>query len=186
MINAIESRALLIVRSYNMPPRVFAVRFLQHPIPGAGVLVPLLTSRQVHWTELPLAHRVFNTGFEATFLFFVTDLQPILNDVNPAFGNDLLHNRAQLEKAAILLFGAKSHHVFHSGSVIPTSVEDDDFTSRRKVREVALYVHLPLLSIGGRGQRDDTKHPRADTFSYRANRASFAGSVAPLKYDDDP
>src|SRR6185295_506358 len=40
MRNAVQSCALLVIRSYDVPGRMFRIRGLQHPIACAGVVVP--------------------------------------------------------------------------------------------------------------------------------------------------
>ena len=51
--------------------------------------------------------------------------------------------------------------------------------------DISLDIHLRLLALGRRRQRDDTKHPRADTFGDRLDHAALAGAVAPLEHDAD-
>ena len=50
-----------------------------------------------------------------------------------------------------LFCGAKAHYSFYTGTVVPTSVEDDDLTGSRKMRDVALDIHLRMLSLGRGG-----------------------------------
>ena len=53
------------------------------------------------------------------------------------------------------------------------------------MRQIALHVHLALLALGRRGQRDDAEHARADALGDRLDRAALAGAVAPLEDDAD-
>ena len=53
------------------------------------------------------------------------------------------------------------------------------------MRQVALHVHLALLALGRRRQRDDAKHARAHALGDRLDRAALAGAVAALEHDAD-
>jgi len=53
------------------------------------------------------------------------------------------------------------------------------------VLHVALHVHLRLLALGRRRQRDDTEDARADALGDRLDGAALAGAVAPLEDDED-
>ncbi len=98
----------------------------------------------------------------------------------------LLELGADFQEALVLLLGAEAHDMFDAGAVVPAAIEDHDFAGRREVRQVALYIHLRLLAIGGRGQRHEPKDARADALGQRADRAALAGSVAAFEDDDDP
>ena len=98
----------------------------------------------------------------------------------------ILHLRANLEKGAVLLLGAEPHNVFDAEAVVPTPVEDHDFTRGRKMLHVALHVHLRLLAVGGRGQGHESEHARADALGEGLDRAPLAGGVAALENDDHP
>ena len=54
-----------------------------------------------------------------------------------------------------------------------------------KCGDVALDVHLRLLALGRRGQRDDAEHARAHPLGDRLDRAALAGGVAALEHDAD-
>ena len=92
---------------------------------------------------------------------------------------------AQLEESLVLLLGAKAHHVFDAGAVVPAAIEDHDLARGGKMLHVALQVHLSLLAIRWRGQRDDAKYARAHAFGDGLDCAAFAGPVAALEDDDD-
>ena len=88
------------------------------------------------------------------------------------------------EEAGVLLLRAKAHHILDAEAVIPTAVEDDDLARRREVLHVTLHIHLRLLAIGRRRQRDGAKHAGADPLGQGANGAAFARGVAALEDDD--
>src|SRR5581483_6171935 len=90
------------------------------------------------------------------------------------------------EKLPVLIFGTKSHHVLNPGAVIPTPVEDDDFTPGGQLLNVALGMELRFLPIVRRGEGDDAKNARADTLHDALDHATFPGSVSSFKKDDNP
>ena len=85
----------------------------------------------------------------------------------------------------MLLRRAEAHDVLDAGPVVPAAVEDHDLAAGREALDVALDVHLGLLAIGRRRQRDDAEHTRAHPLGERLDGAALAGRVAPLEDDDD-
>src|SRR5258708_2537597 len=120
---------------------------------------------------------------EATLLLVITHLEPDLNDLNAAVHDISFDRRAQFEKLPMLLLAAKAHHIFHPRSVVPTPIEDHDFAGGREMLHVTLQVHLRLLAVGRRRQRDEAEYPRAYALSNGLNRSAFAGRVAALEHD---
>ena len=51
------------------------------------------------------------------------------------------------------------------------------------MRQIPLHVHLALLTLVRRGQRDDTKYPRADALGDRLDGPPLAGTVTALEDD---
>ena len=76
--------------------------------------------------------------------------------------------------------------MFDAGAVVPAPIEDDDFSGRRKLFNIALHEKLRLLPLGWRRKSDDPEDPRADPFGDRANGAAFACGVASLERNNDP
>ena len=91
----------------------------------------------------------------------------------------------QFEKAGVLFLRAEAHHIFDARAVVPTAVEDHDLARRREMLHVALHIHLRLLAVGRRRQRDEAKHARADALGQGADGAALARGVAALEDDDD-
>ena len=91
----------------------------------------------------------------------------------------------RLEEPPVLLGRAEAHDVFDAGPIVPAAVEDHDLARRREMLDIALHVHLALLAVRRRWQRDDAEHPRADAFGDRLDGATLAGGVTPLEHDDD-
>src|SRR5690242_13027409 len=186
MRDAFETRLPLVIRRYDIPGCVFRIGCLQHAVAGARVVVPSLSRGQIHRTELPLAQRVFDAGFESSLLLLVAHLEPVLDQHDPAIDDILLDHRAEFKGALVLFLCAETHDVFDAETVVPTAVPNDDFTSRREVRHVPLNVHLGLLAIGRRGERHEAEYTWADALGDGANCAAFPSPVAALKDDHDP
>jgi len=51
----------------------------------------------------------------------------------------------------MLLLGAKSHDRFDHGTVVPTTVEEDDFTLVRQLANVSLKIPLASFFVGRPG-----------------------------------
>src|SRR6266850_211078 len=154
MSNAIQPRFFLVVRPNDVPRCMLAVGCLQHLVSRTGILVPAAKRLQVHGAKLPLAERVSNPRFKSTLLLFLSDFHPILDENDPTVHHVLLKFGAEIQEPSMLFFGAKTHHVFHSGAVVPASVEDDNLPGGRKMLHVTLHVHLTFFAVGWSGQRD--------------------------------
>ena len=98
----------------------------------------------------------------------------------------LLDQRHDLQElGAPASSSAEPHHALDARAVVPAAVEDHDFARRRQVLHVALDVHLALLALGRRRQRNDAEHARTDPFGDRLDRAALAGGVAAFEHDAD-
>jgi hypothetical protein len=148
------------------------------------VIEPALARWQVHGAQLPLAERIADARLEATPLLLVAHLQPYLDQLNAAVHDELLDQGAQFQETPVLLLGAEAHDVLHPGAVVPAPVEDDDFPRGGKMRKIALQVHLRLLAVRRRGQRDHAKHPGAHPLRDGADRTPLAGGIPTLEDDD--
>jgi hypothetical protein len=84
-----------------------------------------------------------------------------------------------------LFLRAEAHHAFDARAVVPAPVEKHDFARRRQMRQITLHVHLRLLALGGRGQRDHAEDARAHALGDCLDRAALARAVAPFEYDAD-
>jgi hypothetical protein len=84
-----------------------------------------------------------------------------------------------------LIFRAEAHNALYARAIVPTAVEDHDFSAGRQVRQVSLNVHLRFFALCRRRQRNDAENPRTDTGSYSFDGATLSGAVTPLKDDAD-
>ena len=80
---------------------------------------------------------------------------------------------------------AEPHDPLDAGAVVPAPIEDHDLARRREVRQIALDVHLALLPLGRRGQRDDPEHARTHPLGDGLDGAALPGAVAALEDDAD-
>ena len=113
------------------------------------------------------------------------DLQPDLDELDAAVHDVFLDLGTEFKKAGVLFLRAKAHHIFHASAVVPTAVEDHDLARRREMRHVTLHIHLRLLAVGRRRQRDESEDPRADPLGERPDGAALARGVAAFEDDDD-
>src|SRR5262245_14142544 len=186
MRNAVQTRAALVVRAHDVPRRLGRVGDLQHAVARPRVVVPAPPRFQVGGTQLPLPQWVLNPRLEPPFLFLVADLEPEFDQLNPTLNNVLFNLWAQLEEMTILLRCAEPHDMLDASAVVPTAVKNDDLTSGREMRHIALHVHLALLSVRRRLQGHNAEDTGADAFGDRLDGAALAGSVAPFEDDDHP
>ena len=84
----------------------------------------------------------------------------------------------------MLLFRTKAHDIFHTRPVVPTAIEDDDFTRSGEMRDVSLHIHLSLLTIRGGGKGDHAKYTRVDPLGDCPDRATLPGTVAAFEHDN--
>ena len=84
MRDAIEPRAPLVVRGYDIPGRMLAVGKLEHEIAGPGKRVQAAKRLDVHGTELPLTEWILDPRCKSLLLFFLADFEPYLDQDNAA------------------------------------------------------------------------------------------------------
>ena len=82
---------------------VVGVGTLQHEIARPREIVPALVGFDIHRAELPLSDRIVYARQEAPFLLLLADLQPDLDQPDAALNDELLHDRAELQEALVLL-----------------------------------------------------------------------------------
>ena len=125
-----------------------------------------------------------NPCLEAMVLLFLADFQPVLDQDNALPNGPLLEERGVLQECLVFLAGAEAHHMLDASPVVPTAVENDDFTRRRKVGDIALGVQLGFLAFGRLGQGYMLEDARTDPFPDALDGASFARGVTSLKHDN--
>ena len=148
MRDGVQARRPLVVGADDVPGGDARVGLLQHHVARAGVVVPARARGNVHRTELPLAHRILDAGFEPPFLLVVADFHPQLDQNDPTPDHELLDLRTDLQEPFVLIVRAEAHHVLDAGAVVPAPIEDDHFAGAREVLQVAL--HVDLASFHGR------------------------------------
>src|SRR5262245_25589974 len=131
----------------DMPWRPFRVSCIEHLVAGAGVLEPMASRGKIHRTQLPLTQWIIDARLESALLLFIARLEPDFDQFDSAINDVSLRFGTILQKRLILFLGAEAHDMLHSGAVVPTAIENHDFSRRRKMLHVALHIHLRFLAI---------------------------------------
>ena len=168
-----------------MPRRPGRVGRLEHVVAGAGIVVPAVVGLEVHRRQLPDLARIVDARFEAARLLLRGHLQPIFDEHDAGFDDRLLELGRDFEEALHRVHRAKLHHALDAGAVVPAAIEDHDLAGGGHVADVALDIHLRLLPLGRRGQRDDAENARTDALGDRLDHAALAGAVAALEQHAD-
>src|SRR5215468_6376829 len=110
-------------------------------------------------------------------LFFFRYFEPVLQQDDALADQKTLEGWTVPKKLLVLFLGTKAHYVFNSGTVIPAPIEDDDFTSRWQLFNVALRMELGLLPFGRRGEGYHAKDARTHALHDALDHSAFAGSI---------
>src|SRR5271166_903527 len=86
----------------------------------------------------------------------------------------------------MLVWCAKSHHLFNAGAVVPGPVEEHDLALGGQMCDVALEVPLATFALSRNRQRRDARDARAEVFGDPLDRAAFARCITALEHDHDP
>src|SRR4029079_7757354 len=154
-----------------------------HRIARPRIVVPAIVGFEVHWRELPDLAPVVDALLESARRLAGAYFQPILEQDDAGMHHQSLEHRHYFQESICLLVGAETHHPLDTRPVVPATVEDNDLSRSRQVRKIALYVHLGLLALGRRSERNDAEHPRAHPLGDRLDGAALAGAVAALEKD---
>ena len=118
-------------------------------------------------------------------LLVFSDLKPNLDQPDAAVDHEFFDGRTEVQEAFVLLLGAEAHDVFDAGAVVPTAIENHDFTGGWKSLDVALQVQLGFLAIGRSGEGDDAKYPRAHPFGDGFDGPALSGGITSFEQYDD-
>src|SRR5215469_4038096 len=184
--NAIEPGARFVVSLNDIPRRLNGICGGKHCVPGARVVIPTAMGFQVHRAELPSAHRILDALEKAPVLLLFADFEPVLHNDDAVVLQQCFKAGAHSQECGILLVGAKLHHVFDQGTVVPTAIKQHYFTGRRQVLDVALRVHLGLFTVGGRRQRQMPENTRAHPLHDAVYHSAFARCVSAFEQDYEP
>src|SRR5262245_15878181 len=89
--------------------------------------------------------------------------------------------RNLLKKGLMLFIGAESHDLFDASTIIPRTVEKNDFARRRQVLDVALEIPLSPLALGGNIECDDSRVTRIQVLHETLYGTALARRVTALK-----
>src|SRR5271166_119513 len=118
-------------------------------------------------------------------LLLFRDIEPVLEQDDAVVDQEVLKDGTAFEKLLVLLLGAEPHDMLDPGAVVPTAIENDDFSARGQLLDVTLGIDLRLLALCGSWQGDQTEHTRAHPFQDALDDATLARCVSALKNDDD-
>src|SRR5438270_12670496 len=97
--NDVQPRSLLVVGRDDEPRAPLAVRCREHRVPRSRVLEPLGSRREIGPAQLPLPHRILDARLKAAGLLVVADLEPVLEEHDPALEEHALEPGDDLEEA---------------------------------------------------------------------------------------
>src|SRR6516165_6988491 len=117
--DAVQARTALVVPLDDVPGADLGGRSTEHRIAGTGIVVPTTVRLKVHWAELPDLARVPCPVLEPAGLLVLAGLKPVLNDLDPASDECLLHHRYVLQKPLVLVLGSEAHDPVDAGAVVP-------------------------------------------------------------------
>src|SRR5208283_5759754 len=101
---------------------------------------------QVHGAQLPALRRISDARHEPTVLLLLRNVQPVLEQDDAVVDQEVFEDGTAFEKLLVFLLGAEAHDELDASAVVPASVEDDNFSARRKMLDVALRIDLRLLA----------------------------------------
>jgi len=121
---------------------------------------------------------VVNAAEKPQVLLFVRDREPVFQQLDARADQHAFELRHGPEKLLVLGGRAEAHHFLNARTVVPTAVEENDFTRSGQMRHIALEVPLrPLAVIGGR-QRHDPGHARIEPLSDPLDHAALTRRIA--------
>lgn len=86
-----------------------------------------------------------------------------------------------MQELHVVGFGVEAHDALYAGTVVPTSIEQNQFSGCGQVRDVALDIPLCFLALGRCAQGDDAANARIEALGDRLDCYALAGGGAPLK-----
>src|SRR6516162_7856011 len=107
----------------HIPRRVLAASRLEHHVARPGIVIPPSVRLEIHPAQFPLPTRIVDARLESPFLLVLADLQPDLDQSNPAIHDVFLDLGTQIEEALMLRLAAKTHDIFDAGPIVPAAVK---------------------------------------------------------------
>src|SRR4029077_17998857 len=110
-----------------MPRRDLGVTRLHDEVACARVVIPFRAGEQISRTELPLTQWIIDPCRETPFLFLIAYFEPVFDQFDSTGHDITLELWAQIKKPPMLFLRAKAQHIFHSCTVVPAAIKNDDF-----------------------------------------------------------
>src|SRR4051812_14674108 len=160
MPDAVEPGSLLVIGIYDVPRTLLAVGVLEHHVLGPRIVHPTLARFNVHGAEFPALDWILNAFLKTPFLLFVIHREPIFDEIDARAYQHLLEYWTGTKKLLIFVLVAELHYALDPGAIVPTAVEQNDFTPRRELSDVALEVPLASFATSRRAKRNDAAEAR--------------------------
>ena len=132
-----------------------------------------------------MPQRIIDASQKSSFLFLLSNFEPNLDQRDTAVDDILFDFWAKIQKSPVLRRGRKIHDIFDPGAIVPTTIKNNDFTSGRKLRDVALHEHLALFPIGRSRKGYDAEDTGTDALRDCFDGSTLSGGVAAFEDDDD-
>ena len=186
MPQAIEPRALLVVRLDDRPGRIGGVGVEEHRLLGLGVILPFVERQTVDRRKFPLFQRLVLARIEARGAALLGDREPVFVEADAVADQHALQLRRLAHEFEIFGRRAEAHHPLHPRPIVPGAVEEDDLAGRGQMFDVALEKPLRPLALGGLVERHHARAARVEMLHVAFDRAALAGRVAALEDHHDP
>src|SRR5579863_3475061 len=135
----------------------------------------------IHRADLPLLQRVLATLAQPLRLFFMADVEVVLEDESARAHQQLFEVRHRPEERLVLLRSAEVHDWLDAGAVVPAAIEQHDLLRRWQVAHVPLEVPLGLLAVTRLARRHDPRLARTQMLDDALDGAVLTGAVATLE-----
>lgn len=175
MADAVEAGFLFVVRGDDVPWGFRDVGLFEHDFLGLRVVFPAFAGLQIHGAELPLLEGVVVAALEAELLLFVTDGEPVFDDLDAGADEHFLKVGYGAEEFLVFLFGAEAHDVLDSGTVVPAAIKENHFACSGEVLDVALEIPLGLLAAVWCGEGGDPADAGVEALGHALDDAAFSG-----------
>src|SRR5215471_5452837 len=162
MSYAVQPCPLFVIGLNYVPRRLLGIGSSEHCIPSTRIVVPTSMRFEIHRTQLPLAHGIFDPSEKSPMLLWFADLEPIFDENNLIVLHEGFEARAHAEEVVVLLIRTKTHYMLDKGAVIPATIEKNHFASSWEFLHVALCIELRFFALCGRRQSNMPENSRAD------------------------
>src|SRR6516162_4616504 len=141
------------------------------------------TGFYVHRAKLPAFYWITHAVFETFLLLLVIHRKPVLYEDDARANQHFFEEGARSQELLIFVLCAEAHDVLNAGAVVPTSVEQNDLTSRGQFRHIPLEIPLPALPLGRSGEGDDAADAGIERICNALDHPTLARCIPPREDD---